>query len=69
MKNKTNALMAELAAHLGNQRKAILKRWRKATEEGPGVTIASSLTRVQFNDHIPGFWMHSAGSCRHGQAV
>ncbi len=54
MKNNRNAQMAGLAAHLGNQRKSILKRWRTATEEAPGVTIASSLTRVQFNDHIPG---------------
>jgi signal transduction histidine kinase len=54
MKNKSNAQMAGLAAHLGSQRKAILKRWRTATEEAPGVTIASTLTRVQFNDHIPG---------------
>lgn len=54
MKNDTHAHLAGLATHLGNQRKAILKRWRTATEEAPGVTIASTLTRVQFNDHIPG---------------
>lgn len=54
MKNYTHAQMADLAAHLGNKRKLILKRWRTATEDAPGVTIASSLTRVQFNDHIPG---------------
>lgn len=46
--------MAGLAAHLGNQRKAILKAWRDATEDAPGVSIASSLTTLQFNDHIPG---------------
>lgn len=54
MKKNTHAQMAELAAHLANKRKLILKHWRKATEDSPGVTIASSLTRVQFNDHIPG---------------
>jgi signal transduction histidine kinase len=54
MKNKTHAQLAGLATHLGNKRKLILKRWRSATVEAPGVTIASSLTRVQFNDHIPG---------------
>ncbi len=54
MKNDRNAKLAGLAEHLGNQSKVILKRWRTATEEAPGVTIASSLTRVQFNDHIPG---------------
>ncbi len=54
MKNDTHAQLSGLATHLGNQRKAILKRWRTATEEAPGVTVASSLTRLQFNDHIPG---------------
>ena len=54
MKNDTYAQMAGLAAHLSNKRKLILTRWRQATEEAPGVTIASSLPRVQFNDHIPG---------------
>ena len=54
MKNDTHAQMAGLAEHLGNKRKLILKRWRRATEKAPGVTIASSLTRLQFNDHIPG---------------
>lgn len=54
MKNETHAQMAGLAEHLGNKRKLILKRWRRATEEAPGVSIASSLTRVQFNDHVPG---------------
>ncbi len=54
MKKHTRAQMVGLAAHLYNKRKHILKRWREATEDAPGVTIASSLTRVQFNDHIPG---------------
>jgi hypothetical protein len=31
MKYNTNAQMAGLAAHLGNQHKSILKRWRTAT--------------------------------------
>ncbi len=54
MKHTSSAQMDRLAEHLDNQRKVILKRWRTATEEAPGVTIACSLTRVQFNDHIPG---------------
>ena len=54
MKNNLRAQMAGLAEHLGNQRKTILKCWREATEDSPGVTIASSLTSLQFNDHIPG---------------
>lgn len=54
MKNDTNALLAGMAEHLRTHREAILERWRLATEEAPGVTIVSTLTRVQFNDHIPG---------------
>ena len=46
--------LSVLAAHLGWQRESILQRWRTATATIPELTIASSLTRVQFNDHIPG---------------
>lgn len=53
MKNDTHSQMAGLAAHLRNKRKLILNRWRTATEEVPRNTIASTLTRFQFNDHIP----------------
>lgn len=43
-----------LASHFGEQRDSILQRWRVATENTPELAIASSLTRLQFNDHIPG---------------
>ncbi len=43
-----------LAAHLDAQRPTILEQWRVATEGVPGLSVASSLTRRQFNDHIPG---------------
>lgn len=46
--------LSALAAHLGERREAILQQWREATETVAELTIASSLTRVQFNDHIPG---------------
>ena len=46
--------LSALAAHLGEQREVILQRWRIATENVAELTIASSLTRLQFNDHIPG---------------
>lgn len=46
--------LSALAAHLGGQRDAILQHWREATATVAELTIASSLTRVQFNDHIPG---------------
>ncbi len=51
---QTRAQLSALAAHLGERREAILQQWRKATENAVELTIASSLTRVQFNDHIPG---------------
>jgi len=51
---QTRAQLSALAAHLGERREAILLHWRKATENTVELTIASSLTRVQFNDHIPG---------------
>ena len=55
MKTKqTRAQLSALAAHLGERREIILQNWRKATENAVELTIASSLTRVQFNDHIPG---------------
>jgi hypothetical protein len=54
MKKNTHAQFASLADHLDHQRDALLKRWRITTEQSPGVSIASSLTRAQFNDHIPG---------------
>ena len=46
--------LSALAAHLGEQREVILQRWRIATENVEELNIASSLTRLQFNDHIPG---------------
>lgn len=51
---KTRAQLSTLAAHMGERRDATLQSWRKATETAVELTIASSLTRVQFNDHIPG---------------
>jgi signal transduction histidine kinase len=51
---QTREQLSALAAHLGEQRDAILQRWRTATEKVVELTIASSLTRLQFNDHIPG---------------
>jgi signal transduction histidine kinase len=41
-----------LAAELLERREAILDAWRAAGDAGPG-SIASSLSRAQFNDHIP----------------
>lgn len=51
---KTREQLSALASHLDAQRDAILQRWRTATDNAPELAIASSLTRIQFNDHIPG---------------
>jgi|GEM_PF-182208 len=42
-----------LAAELLERRDAILDAWRAAGEVAPGGSIASTLSRAQFNDHIP----------------
>jgi signal transduction histidine kinase len=44
--------LTELAFELLERREAILDAWRAAGDAGPG-NIASSLSRAQFNDHIP----------------
>ena len=43
-----------LADHMGEQRDAILQHWRLAAANVGDLAIVSSLTRQQFNDHIPG---------------
>jgi signal transduction histidine kinase len=42
-----------LAAELLERRDVILQAWRDAGEGGPERNVASSLSRAQFNDHIP----------------
>lgn len=39
--------------YLATRRNAILAAWRKASELDPRQTTAQSLTRAQFNDHVP----------------
>jgi len=51
---QTRVQLSELTAHLGKRRDAILQQWHKATENLENFSISSSLTRLQFNDHIPG---------------
>jgi len=43
----------ELADHIRDRRDAILQSWRTGVESDPALTAASTLTRAQFNDHIP----------------
>jgi signal transduction histidine kinase len=42
-----------LALHLSTQRDAILRNFQRAVELDPALTTSSSLSRAQFNDHIP----------------
>jgi signal transduction histidine kinase len=54
VKQPERGQLAALADYLAGQRTSILARWRQATEDDPELSIVSSLTRTQFNDHIPG---------------
>jgi signal transduction histidine kinase len=48
-----SARLAALASHLGDRREAILAAWQRAVDSDPKLTTSSTLSRVQFNDHIP----------------
>lgn len=45
--------LSGLAAALLERREAILTAWREAGDSAPERSVASSLSRTQFNDHIP----------------
>lgn len=45
--------LAALAAHLNERREAILQAWREAAKNDSDLNSASTLSRAQFNDHIP----------------
>jgi signal transduction histidine kinase len=45
--------LSALASEMLARREAILLAWRAAGEGSPDRTVASSLSHVQFNDHIP----------------
>lgn len=51
--NRAGEQLSALASDLLARRDAILKAWRAAGEADPERSIASSLSRAQFNDHIP----------------
>jgi signal transduction histidine kinase len=51
--SQTAATLDALAAHLAQQREAILSAWRRAVDNDPELTTASTITRAQFIDHIP----------------
>jgi signal transduction histidine kinase len=45
--------LTALASYLAQQREAILQAWREAVDRDPEVTTASTISRAQFNDHVP----------------
>jgi signal transduction histidine kinase len=47
------AALCALAQHLAARRAAILRSWQRSIERDPDLTSSSSLSRSQFNDHIP----------------
>lgn len=49
----TSSKLSALASHLRGRREAILEAWREAVEKDPDLTTGSSLSRTQFNDHVP----------------
>lgn len=51
---KTQEQLSALATHLGEQRDSLLERWRTAIGNISALAFTSSLTRLQFDDHIPG---------------
>lgn len=51
--NPAREQLSALAEHLLEHRDAILDAWRAYGDVVPGRNIAASLSRAQFNDHIP----------------
>jgi signal transduction histidine kinase len=51
--NPAREQMRALASNLLSRRDAILEAWRAYGDELPGRNVAASLSRAQFNDHIP----------------
>jgi signal transduction histidine kinase len=45
--------LATLARHLAARRAVILRNWQGSVEADPQLTTFSSLSRAQFNDHVP----------------
>src|SRR5688500_478034 len=51
--NPAREQLSALAAELLSRRDAILDAWRAYGDVVPGQNVAASLSRAQFNDHIP----------------
>ena len=51
--NLMKAELSALASYLAGRREQILSCWLRAVELDPQLTTPSSISRAQFNDHIP----------------
>jgi hypothetical protein len=54
--NDSNQIKTELSAlalYLASRRDQILRAWLRAVELDPQLTAPASISRAQFNDHIP----------------
>src|SRR5688500_18275813 len=51
--NLAREQLSALASELLQRRDAILEAWRAYGEDAPDRNIAATLSRAQFNDHIP----------------
>ena len=51
--NQMKAELSALASYLAGRREQILHAWLRAVELDPHLTTPSSISRAQFNDHIP----------------
>lgn len=45
--------LKQLSVYLAQRRESILSNWRSAVDSDPALATASTITRAQFNDHIP----------------
>lgn len=45
--------LAKLAAYLACERDTILRAWGEAMDRDPEVSTSSTISRTQFNDHVP----------------
>jgi hypothetical protein len=50
---RTAELLQALAAHLREQRAAMLQAWRQSVDTDPRLPTASTLSTPQFIEHIP----------------
>ena len=51
--DQINVELGALAAHLRERRSAILEAWTRAAQTDPHLTTSTTLSRVQFYDHMP----------------